>query len=252
MAASLYSLYAAEKLPQVTHYEYSDARIKQPLKILAISDLHITKMIAPQKVAAWVAQFNALQPDVIVMPGDIADDKSEDIRRHIMELKKLKAPHGIFYIVGNHEVDHDAVTWEAVFAGLGWQVLHNSGVSLPENGVYVGGLPDFGGFAVNIGQTLRNAAPDEYRILLAHQPVIAEKIGQNPVDLLIAGHTHGGQIFPFNVLVKMGNRGFVRGEYAIGNTKVLIANGAGYWGPPMRLAAPAEVMMIELKPTDKN
>lgn len=245
---SIYSVFAAEKMPNVLHYEYRDARIKKPLKMLLVSDLHITQMIKSSKVKEWVAQFNALQPDVILLTGDIADDSRENIKRQISELKKLHAPQGIFYVLGNHEVYHNAFEWEAVFAGFGWQVLHNSGVSVENSGVYVAGLPDKNGFSVSIAQAVRNAAADEYRVLMSHEPITALKIADNNVDLQVSGHTHGGQIFPFNWLVKLGNSGFVWGEYAVNNAKLLITRGAGYWGPPMRLFAPSDVMLIELKP----
>lgn len=248
LVASIYSVFAAEKMPRVVHYEFSDKRIQQPLKVLVVSDLHITKMVSVEKVKNWVKYFNDLQPDVILLPGDIADDKYEDIKPQINSLKKLKAPRGIFYTIGNHEVYHNAFKWESVFAGLGWQVLHNSGAGIEQSGVYVAGVPDIGGFAVNIAQSVGEASDSEYRILLAHEPITALKIKDTKVDLLVAGHTHGGQIFPFNWLVKMGNAGFVCGEYQVRDTRMLISCGAGYWGPPMRLFAPSDVLLIELKP----
>ena len=245
---SIYAVFAAEKMPEVRHYEYSDARIKKPLKVLLIADLHITQMISRAKVENWVKLFNEQGADVVLLAGDIADDSKENIKEQISELKKLRAPNGIFYVTGNHEVYHNAFEWEAIFAGLGWQVLHNSGVSVENSGVYVAGLPDINGFSTNIAQAVKNAAADEYRILMSHEPVTALKIAENQVDLQVSGHTHGGQIFPFNWFVKLGNAGFVWGEYALDNAKLLITRGAGYWGPPMRLLAPSDVMLIEFKP----
>lgn len=247
-ACCIYSVFAAEKMPEVVHREYHDTRIKQPLKMLVVSDLHITQMTPVAKVEKWVERFNALQPDVILLSGDIADDSKENIAKQISKLKKLYAPKGIFYVTGNHEVYHNAFEWEAVFAGLGWQVLHNSGVSIENSGVYVAGLPDINGFSVSIAQAVKNAAADEYRVLLSHEPRTALKIAENQVDLQVSGHTHGGQIFPFNWFVKLGNKGFVSGEYDVNNAKLLITRGAGYWGPPMRLLAPSDVMLIEFKP----
>ena len=246
---SLYAVYAAEKKPRVIKVDYVDMRIKKPMKILLVSDLHITRMTPVQKVTQWVKQFNALQADAIVMPGDIADDIAADIMPQIRELKKLAAPYGIFYCLGNHEVYHNGVEWEAVFAGLGWQVLHNSGVALESTGVYIGGVPDKSGFVINPAQAVRNAHDNQYRILLAHEPKVAKMIGENRVDLVVSGHTHGGQIFPFNFLVKLGNSGFVAGQYRTSTSDVLVSAGAGYWGPPMRLGAPAEVVVINLQST---
>ena len=248
LLCSLYALYAAQKLPRVLHYEYHDARIKQPLKLLVISDWHINRTISPQKVAERVAVFNNLKPGVILMPGDIADDTPEMMREQLKALKKLRAPRGIYYTIGNHEAYNYAPAWEAAFAALGWRVLHNSGTPVEEIGVYIGGVPDASTFGVSVGQALKAATPEQYRILLSHTPTIVAQIRDGAVDLVVAGHTHGGQIFPFNFLTKFGNNGFVAGEYRLNNTLLLVSRGAGYWGPPLRLFAPSDVMMIELRP----
>ncbi|MBP1532174.1 MAG: metallophosphoesterase [Alphaproteobacteria bacterium] len=244
----LYSVYAAEKLPAILHYQYRDSRIQKPLKALLISDLHITKMTPVSKVQSWVKYFNAQNPDIILMPGDIADDAVSDIKKQIKELKKLKAPLGIYYTLGNHETYFDAIAWEAEFAGLGWQVLHNSGTSVADTGLYIAGLPDTGAFAVNVTQAVRNAQSHEYRIMLSHIPTTFNLIKPHQVDLQVSGHTHGGQIFPFNWLTKWGNKGYVFGEYTSSTAKMLISHGVGYWGPPMRLMAPSDAILIELLP----
>lgn len=249
---SIYAVYAAEKLPNIVCYRYSDSRIQRPVKIVLASDIHITKMTSIDKVKEQVKYINQLQPDIILMPGDIADDKVDDIKKQIHELKKLKAPLGIFYTLGNHETYFDGYAWEAEFASLGWTVLHNSGVSVPETGLYIAGLPDVHGFATNIKQAVRNASADEYRILLSHIPTTAKYIGNSPVDMLVAGHTHGGQIFPFNILTKYGNDGYVFGEYKLNNTVILVSRGVGYWGPSMRLGAPNDLMVIELYHSEKS
>lgn len=249
---SIYAVYAAEKLPNVKHYRYADTRIQKDVKIVLASDLHITKMTTVDKVKEQVDYINSLKPDIILLPGDIADDKVEDIKTQIQELKKLKAPFGIFYTTGNHETYFDAYAWEAEFASLGWTVLHNSGVSIPNTGLYIGGLPDIHGFATNFKQTVRNAADNEYRIILSHIPTTAKFIGDTKVDMLVAGHTHGGQIFPFNILTKYGNDGYVFGEYKLNNTIILVSRGVGYWGPPMRLGAPNDLMVIELYHSEKS
>ncbi len=244
----LYGIYAAQKLPRVLHYEYRDARIKQPLKLLIISDLHINRTVSPQRVAKLAEFFNSLKPDIMLLPGDIADDYVEATRTQIKALQKLSAPLGIYYTIGNHEAYHFAPAWEAAFAALGWRVLHNSGVAAEDSGVYIGGVPDLTVFGANVGQALRAATPEQYRILLSHTPTIMAQMQDGRVDLTVAGHTHGGQIFPFNFLTKLGNSGFVAGEYRLNNAVLLVSRGAGYWGPPLRLFAPSDVIMVELWP----
>ena len=199
-------------------------------------------------MATNVKLFNKLHPDIILIPGDIADDDSEAIRRQLNELKKLHAPEGIYYTVGNHEIYHNAFVWEAAFAAFGWCVLHNSGVMMKDSGLYVGGVPDSAGFSVSVLQAVKNAEKDAFRIVLSHQPsaVLQAKAGE--IDLMVSGHTHGGQIIPFNYLTGFGNAGFVAGEYRLKHAILLVSRGVGYWGPPMRLGAPNDVILIDLEP----
>lgn len=245
---SLYAVYAADKMPRILHYQYTDARIQKPVKILMASDLHITKMTSVEKVKEWVNLFNAQKPDIVVLPGDIGDDRVEDVKRQLNELKKLHAPFGVFYSLGNHETYFDGKSWEAAFASLGWIVLHNSGVSVENTGLYIAGLPDMHAFPINVKQAVRGAKDNEYRLMLSHLPAASKYMHDGTIDLLVSGHTHGGQIFPFNWLTKWGNGGYVFGEYNDGKPTVLVSRGVGYWGPPMRLFAPNDIMLIELKP----
>lgn len=247
LVISLYGVYAAEKLPKVLRYVFKDARIKQNLKVLVASDLHINKTTSPLKVKAWVEHFNSLHADAVLMVGDIADDVSKDIKKQIAELKKIKAPHGVYYVLGNHETYFNPFDWEARFASLGWQILHNSGANIENSGVYIAGVPDDRAFNTDVRQSVRNRK-NEYTILMSHLPTIIDKAKEQGIDLLVSGHTHGGQIFPFNWLTKIGNAGMVAGFYEVGKTKVLISRGTGYWGPPMRIGASGDVILIELKP----
>lgn len=249
LVVSLYGVYVAERNPKVLNYIFYDKRIKKPVKLLVASDLHITKMISADKVKSWVKFFNELKPDAILFPGDIGDDVVESIRKQVAELKKIKAPQGVFYVLGNHETYFNPYAWEAEFATLGWQVLHNSGAGLQDTGVYIAGLPDDRAFRVNIEQSIKNAG-NEYIVLLSHTPSVLKKIANNKIDLMVCGHTHGGQIFPFNWLTKLGNDGMVAGLYEKDDTKVLVSRGVGYWGPPMRVGASGDVILIELKPED--
>jgi len=243
----LYGIYAAEKMPKVLRYTFKDKRIKKPLKALVASDLHITKMTQQNKVKVWVDYFNKLKADVVLMAGDVADDNAEDIKKQINELKRIKAPLGIYYVLGNHETYFNPYHWEAHFASLGWQVLHNSGASIDDSGVYVSGIPDNRAFGTDVMQSIRNAE-NEYIVLMSHIPTnLSEEEKQN-IDLMICGHTHGGQIFPFNWLTKLGNAGMVSGFYDNGNHRVLISRGVGYWGPPIRVGAPSDIMLIEFMP----
>lgn len=247
-----YAVYAAEKLPRVLHYEYTDSRIQKPVKVLLASDIHLNKMMSVNKVKRLVKHLNALKADMILLPGDITDDRADDISAQVKELGKLQAPLGVYYTLGNHETYFDGFRWEAEMASLGWHVLHNSGEAVEGTGIYVAGIPDFRAFATNIKQSVRQAEENHYRILLSHQPVLVDKIEEGRVNMQVSGHTHGGQIFPFNFAAKWGNGGYLFGEYLVNQVKLLVSRGVGYWGPPMRLFAPNDVMIIDLKPENQN
>lgn len=249
---SIYALLSAIKMPRIKRYSFTDSRICRPIKILALSDLHINKTVSPTKVRKFVRYFNEQKPDVMILAGDIVDDFAQAIKTQLRELKKLRAPLGIFVILGNHEVYHNALQWETTFASLGWQVLHNSGVSVENSGIYIGGVPSYAGFSPNPEQALRQAKNNEFRILAAHEPVIARYFNAQTADVQISGHTHGGQIFPFHFPVRWGNAGFISGAYPLEQTMLLVSNGASYWGPPMRLLAPSDVLLIELEPQVNN
>ncbi len=247
---SICAVKGALQLPRILHYKFTDKRIKRPLKILAISDWHINKTTSVQRLRKFIQYFNAQKPDAIIMAGDIADDFAQDVSVQLKVLKKLRAPLGIYVSIGNHEVYHDAFLWEAAYGALGWRVLHNSGAVIENSGVYIGGVPSNAGFLPAPEQAMKRAANDDFRILLAHEPTIVHYTSN--VDIQFSGHTHGGQIFPFHFPVKWGNSGFVSGAYNQGKTMLLVSNGAGYWGPPMRLFAPNDVLLIELKPKNND
>ena len=243
---SLCAVYQAKQMPKLLQYSFSDLRIKKSLKVLLISDLHITKMTPVEKVKKWVSYFNSFKADIILLTGDIGDDKTSDIKKQISELKKLESVDGIYYVVGNHEVYFNPMAWESEFASLGWQILHNSGVEVQNTGLYIAGVPDASAMSANPKQALKNSHPEQFRILLSHAPSVVCHLEKGEVDLQLSGHTHGGQLFPFNFLTRLGNKGLLAGKYNIKGTNLIISRGVGYWGPPMRLFAPSDVVLINL------
>ncbi|MBR1398823.1 MAG: metallophosphoesterase [Alphaproteobacteria bacterium] len=243
-----YAVYEAEKMPRILQYDFNNPKITHPLKIAMISDAHINRAVSADKVKKLVEYVNEQKADMVFLVGDIGDDFVDDIKPHLQELAKLKANDAIYFVLGNHEVYNNATDWEATAGKMGWIVLHNSGVKIPEYGVYIAGIPDPDLFSVNIKQSLKNSAETDFKILLSHRPSFAKNVSDNGVDLMFSGHTHGGQIFPFNYAAGWGNAGFVAGLYDVKNTKLILSRGAGYWGPPMRLFAPSDIIIVNLNP----
>jgi predicted MPP superfamily phosphohydrolase len=224
------------------------------LTLVQITDLHIGPTIGHDWLAGVVAKVNALSPDVIVITGDLVDGSVEDLRPHVAPLADLKAKLGVYFVTGNHEYYSGVDSWMKELARLGIRVLRNERVEL-KNGADVidlAGVDDwsarsFGhGHGPDLGRALEGRDASRALILLAHQPkqiVEAAKLG---VGLQLSGHTHGGQIFPWNFMVRL-QQPYVAGLHAHEGALVYVSRGTGYWGPPMRVGIPAEITHFTLR-----
>ncbi|HCM42578.1 MAG TPA: metallophosphoesterase [Candidatus Omnitrophota bacterium] len=220
-------------------------------KIVQISDLHIGPLIRRGYVAKAVNRIKKLKPDLIVLTGDIGDSDPAIFGNDAAPLQELSAPEGVFYIPGNHEYYWDAKAWIKVFSDLGLTPLINQGTWIANKKIWLGGItdPDAGDFipehrpdAEKAMGTLKTDAT--LQILLAHQPKScfdAEKAGFN---LMLSGHTHGGQFFPFNLIVALVNP-YSKGLNQHGKMWIYVNRGTGFWGPALRLGVPAEITLIE-------
>ncbi|MDZ7307792.1 MAG: metallophosphoesterase [candidate division KSB1 bacterium] len=221
---------------------------------MQISDLHVGDTITAAFVKKVVAAVNRLAPDVIVFTGDLADGGVAHLREDVAPLAQLSSRYGKFHVTGNHEYYSGAEAWLAEARRLGFTVLLNEHrvVTHGSSRVLIAGVPDFGAGPFvphhdsNPAQALANAPPAELKILLAHQPRSIFAAARAGFDLQLSGHTHGGQFFPWNFLVPL-QQPYVSGLHRHGNTWIYVSNGTGYWGPPIRLGAPAEVTVIKLK-----
>jgi len=223
-----------------------------PIKIVQISDVHIGPTIGRDFIEEIVDRINALSPDVVAITGDLVDGTVADLAEHAAPLGKLKAKHGVFFVTGNHEYYSGADDWIAHLRGLGVRVLRNEHVSLP-CGIDVAGVDDwtakqFGGdHGPDLDKALRGRDAARPVVLLAHQPKAIFGAAAKEVALQLSGHTHGGQIFPFNFLVRL-QQPYLAGLYTHEKTQLYVSRGTGYWGPPMRLGAPAEITEIDVHP----
>ena len=242
-----YAFYQGYKIPKVKEvFIYSD-KINDNLRIAQISDLHITRATSVNRIRQIVNQVNMLNPDVIVLTGDTIDDNVVLIEEHLSALKELSAPFGVYSIMGNHEFYNDIYASKRELDNHGLKFLFNGGVHVGNNNVFIAGIPDLTTMyeRVNLWRTLNQSKKDDYKILLSHTPIIADSLSEGLVDMVLAGHTHGGQIFPFHLLVKQANQ-YLAGEYTVNNTKLIVSRGAGTWGPQMRLFAPSDIVIVNL------
>ena len=222
-------------------------------RIVQISDVHVGPTIGKEFIESVVARINALQPDLIAITGDLVDGSVSELEEHVAPLAKLQARDGVFFVTGNHEYYSGADEWITHLGTLGVRVLRNERVRIGgEAGFDLAGIDDASSHGNGHGPDLRKALAgrDDSRacVLLAHQPRGIELADSLGVDLQLSGHTHGGQMFPWNFLVRL-QQPFVAGLHKLARAQIYVSRGTGYWGPPMRVGAPAEITEIELVPT---
>ncbi|HEX7499083.1 MAG TPA: metallophosphoesterase [Polyangia bacterium] len=226
-------------------------------RIVQMCDMHVGGLLGREFVERVVHTANGLAPDIIAVVGDLVDGTVEQLRPALASLTNLRARHGVFFVTGNHEYysRSGARAWMDELDGMGLRVLRNQRVAIGNGtgGFDLAGVPDHGaarfpedGPAEDIAGALAGRDPSRAVVLLAHQPVSIHKAASLGVDLQLSGHTHGGQIWPWGALVRL-QQPFIRGLHRIGESQLYVSCGTGFWGPPMRLGAPAEITEIVLR-----
>jgi predicted MPP superfamily phosphohydrolase len=223
-------------------------------RIVQLSDIHIGPLLDRRFAKSLAERVNALAPDLVVITGDLVDGSVRRIGDEVEPLGVLRARHGVFFVTGNHDYYSGADDWVARMTGLGWRALRNEAVAIEADGASfdLAGVDDHRGSMVEPGggedleRALSDRAPDRPVVLLAHDPGSFRRASQMGVDLQLSGHTHGGQIWPFRWMVRV-TVPWVAGLYRVGASAVYVSSGTGFWGPPMRLGAPAEITELVLR-----
>jgi predicted MPP superfamily phosphohydrolase len=222
------------------------------IKIAHLSDLHLGGGPSLSQIKKAIDLTLQSKPDLIVLTGDIIDGDIRGLKQELQELSRLKARLGAYFVIGNHECYWNAEECSKTIATLGIQPLLNEGrmIGSAKPGIWIAGVADpahrmFGGAPPLIPEPPTDAA---FKILLSHQPVNSEKASAMGYDLLLSGHTHGGQFFPWNLLVKRIYR-HSGGLSRSGAMKIYVSRGSGFWGPPVRLGTDSEVATLVLTGT---
>lgn len=246
---SFYALYQGIKTPRITEVVIETPKIDREITLLQINDMHIDRSKPVRWFAEMIDLANAQQADLIVMPGDIVDDRVETIMPQLAELKRLKSRYGVYFAPGNHELYNGLAAIQRQIQEMNIVWLAGEGQQIAELPLYLAGIPDLPVLRDKAGyeHILDRASEHDYKILLAHNPINAAEYIERGFDLQLSAHTHGGQIFPFHLPVKYVNR-YLAGLYELPGGKLYISRGAGYWGPPMRLLAPSDMTLIRLRP----
>jgi predicted MPP superfamily phosphohydrolase len=218
--------------------------------IVQLSDIHVGPTIGREFIADLVTRVNALEPDLVAITGDLVDGSVAELGELVRPLADLRSKHGVFFVTGNHEYYSGAPEWIAHLESLGVRVLRNERVAVGgDDGFDLAGIDDWSahqfGHGADLPKALEGRDAKRELVLLAHQPRAIVEAAALGVGLQLSGHTHGGQMFPWNFVVRL-QQPYVAGLYDHGAAKIYVSSGTGYWGPPMRVGAPAEITEIEL------
>jgi len=223
------------------------------LRIAQISDIHIGPNLGKRFLEDVVEKVNKLNADVVVITGDLVDGHVEELASEILPIKDLKAKLGVFYITGNHEYYWGAREWVKLIKSYGIKTLINENETLTFNNedFTLAGVTDqwaesyVGSHKSNPKSALKNSKESHYKILLAHRPKSCYEAAKLGYNLQLSSHTHGGQGFPFNLIVKL-SQPYIRGLYKHEGMDLYVNAGTGFWGPPYRFLIRGEITEITL------
>ncbi len=225
------------------------------LRIVTFADGHLSATYRGRRFERLVELVNAQRPDVVAIVGDLVDAGVDELREEIAPLADLVSEQGVYFVTGNHEYFTDTVAWERHLPTLGVEVLRNERVPITRGGASfdLAGIDDrtaamsgVPGHGADLDAALDGRDDATPVVLLAHQPYMVDQARAAGVDLQLSGHTHGGQLWPFDYLIRL-DQPTVEGLARYGDTQLYVTSGAGYWGPPMRVGARPEVTVVELR-----
>ncbi|HZN83407.1 MAG TPA: metallophosphoesterase [Mycobacterium sp.] len=249
----------AMRVPRVKKVEVAIARLGpglDGLRVAVITDTHYGPINRARWSTAVVARVNELSADLVCHVGDIADGTVEVRELQASPLASVNATLARVYVTGNHEYFSEAEGWLDYMESIGWAALHNRHLIVERGGdrLVVAGVDDATaqssdarGHRADLEAARAGADATLPVLLLAHQPKQVSHAMRAGVDLQISGHTHGGQIWPFNLLVRL-EQPVVHGLSRHGDrTQLYTSRGTGFWGPPFRVFAPSEITLLTLR-----
>ncbi|ABR75130.1 metallophosphoesterase [Actinobacillus succinogenes] len=244
---SLYNAYT----PVVHHYQVRLNKPIQPLRIGVASDFHLGKYFGGKQMDKLAEIFRREKADLILLPGDIMDDNVDTYLAEKMQphLAKLQAPLGVYATLGNHDLFGDELRIENEIRKTGIHLLKDEAVQVNGQFTVIGRNDDLMPNRPSAKTLLQGVNTDLPVFLMDHRPTDMLAHSQLPIDIQVSGHTHKGQIFPANLLIKM-TYPLDYGFRQINNVNFFVTSGYGFWGVPMRLASQSEVFILEVRGTN--
>ena len=246
-----YGVRTALGSPQINRVRIPLAKLPRAMdqtRLVLVSDIHLGPLTGTRHVGRIVELINSVDADFVCIVGDLVDGTVAELGRFATPLRDIKSRRGAYFVTGNHEYYSGFQPWVDEVARLGVRPLRNERIELA--GLDLAGVNDLGGTAFHDGpdfaRALGDRDPARPVVLMAHQPIAARQAAPFGVDLQVSGHTHGGQMAPFNLVVKL-QQPVVSGLGDVDGVPVFVTNGAGFWGPPVRVGAPPQVTVIELR-----
>ncbi len=251
-------VWQAVKVPEVRHVEIALPDLPAAFdgyRVVHLTDLHMSRLLDGEWLAKVVARSNALDADVVLISGDLADGTVKARRRDYPALGALHARDGVLAVPGNHEYYAEYAAWMQAFESVGVKMLVNTHVEIRRGDaiLVVAGVADKAGAGrglpePNIEAALQGRPTGAPVILLDHRPGGARRNQAHGVALQLSGHTHGGHVWGLDQVVALFNDGFVSGWYGLETMQLYVGNGAGLWpGFPIRLGPASEITEITLR-----
>jgi predicted MPP superfamily phosphohydrolase len=239
--------------PVVRDYEVRLAGLpaeREGTVLVEISDIHLGTLIGERWMARLVDRVTAMKPDLVVVDGDLVDGNVGEVEPLLPVLKGLRAPLGVWAVTGNHEWYAGIDRSVRLLEDAGYSVLRDRWAEAAP-GLVLAGVDDLTGRR-QFGQTdhpvekALAGRPSGATVLLSHSPLKADEAAAAGAGLMLSGHTHDGQIWPFRYLVRFAYP-LLGGRYEVGGMSVIVCRGTGTWGPRMRLWLPCEIVRITLR-----
>jgi predicted MPP superfamily phosphohydrolase len=223
--------------------------------IALLSDVHLGPTARREFLEPVIETVNGAGVGLVAIVGDLVDGDVAELGKDAAALRELGSRHGTYFVTGNHEYISGVAQWVEYLPSLGIRVLRNERETIGEAGAgfALAGIDDrtaassgVPGHGEDIDAALDGRDPSAPVILLAHQPVQFTEAARREVDLQLSGHTHGGQMVPFNYLVRL-DQPAVAGLSRVGGSQLYVSRGVGTWGPPVRVGAPPEITLVQLR-----
>jgi predicted MPP superfamily phosphohydrolase len=259
--ASGFSQFAREALAEANSISVENIKIKlkrlpkelDGFRLVHLSDIHHSPFTSLEHISRVVEVSNRLKPDMFVLTGDYVSHESEYIAPVAEVLAQLKAEHGIYACLGNHDHWTDAGLVTHLFRGEGINLLINEGFRFEARGAkfWLAGVDDLMVGKTDVRAALEGSQENEFKLLLAHNPQIVRRAARYGVDLMLSGHTHGGQVKIRDEEKRiLPRRRLSSGLHRRQNTQVYITRGIGTVVVPIRYQCPPEISLIEMRRAD--